>query len=88
MFWPGQVLTLTGAVAEIRHFRSSKTENRELKTPVFALGMLLKLGLIVGIALRYYDQPYSVFILLGTLLLVLIWVIYTWFFKQGNQINN
>lgn len=88
LFWTGVSLSILGTWFELRVYIKTPKKFRTQLPYVFGFGILIKVLLIVAIVLRINDYPYSLFILLGTILVAFIWGIMSFFIKPEKKENS
>jgi hypothetical protein len=75
LFWAGIVLSTLGTLLEVSHYTKTPKKKRSQRNSIFTMGIVVKLFLIASITARICDLPYSVYILLGSIVISFIWFI-------------
>jgi hypothetical protein len=88
IFWVGLLFSLIGAVFEVLFFIKTPRNKRGQSAFIFGFGAVVKTLLILGLALRVYDIKYSVYILLGSIILAFVWGILSFIFKPTADGND
>lgn len=86
--WTGAIFTVAGAFIEIRTFFKTPVASRTQVLWVFVFGIITKLLLIGAIVMRIYDTSYSLFILLGCIVLAMIWLVLSQLIKPQKDMNS
>jgi len=84
LFWAGILFSVAGSIVEIQNFLKLPAKRKKGKFILVIPGIIVKILLIVSIALRVYEVKYSVFILLGVIVLAIIWSAFSVFYKPHN----
>lgn len=88
LLWTGAVFTIAGAFSEIWIFIKTPTARRTQVLWVFVFGIITKLLLIGAIVMRIYDTSYSLFILLGCIVMAMIWLVLSQLIKPQKEMNS
>lgn len=73
VFWMGAMLTLAGTVLEIANYAQFPKIRQEQYSGLFIFGVIAKILLLAAVVARIYEVNNSVFILLGSIVLVFIY---------------
>ena len=73
VFWMGAMLTLAGTVLEIANYAQFPKIRQEQYSGLFIFGVIAKILLLAAVVTRIYEVNNSVFILLGSIVLVFIY---------------
>ncbi|MFY7945591.1 MAG: hypothetical protein ACOVQJ_01200 [Bacteroidia bacterium] len=75
IFWMGAVLTLAGTALEIANYAQFSKIRQEQYSGLFVFGVIAKILLLASVVARIYEVNNSVFILLGSIILVFIYTL-------------
>ena len=75
IFWMGAVLTLAGTALEIANYAQFSKIRQEQYSGLFVFGVIAKILLLATVVARIYEVNNSVFILLGSIILVFIYTL-------------
>ena len=75
VFWMGAVLTLAGTALEIANYAQFSKIRQEQYSGLFVFGVIAKILLLASVVARIYEVNNSVFILLGSIILVFIYTL-------------
>ena len=75
VFWMGAVLTLAGTALEIANYAQFSKIRQEQYSGLFVFGAIAKILLLASVVARIYEVNNSVFILLGSIILVFIYTL-------------
>jgi uncharacterized protein YacL len=87
LFWAGIVLSTLGTLLEVIHYIKTPKKKRSQRNSIFTMGIVVKLLLIASITARIYDLPYSVYILLGSIVISFIWFVLSQTIKPNKTDN-
>ncbi len=75
VFWIGAVLTLAGTVLEIANYAQFQHIRKQQYPALFIFGVIAKMVLLASVVARIYEVNNSVFILLGSIVLVFLYTL-------------